>query len=85
MARPASGGRGSSLWVAWIAARRLAISSGMAATRRLARSTYRLIHSLVAAMPEEIASRLATIHATHKELPRPPEAGRALSLTGKRT
>ncbi len=39
----------------------------------------------VAAMPEEIASRLATIHATHKELPRPPEAGRALSLTGKRT
>ncbi len=39
----------------------------------------------VAAMPVEIASRLAAIHATHKQLPRPPEAGRAMSLTGKRT
>jgi len=39
----------------------------------------------VAAMPEEISSRLAAIHATHKELPRPPEAGRAMSLSRKRT
>jgi acyl-CoA thioester hydrolase len=39
----------------------------------------------VAAMPLEIASRLAAIHATHKQLPRPPEAGRAMSLTGERT
>ena len=38
----------------------------------------------VAAMPEEITSRLAAIHATHKELPRPPEAGRVMSLAGKR-
>jgi hypothetical protein len=36
-------------------------------------------------MPEEITSRLAAIHATHKELPRPPEAGRAMSLTRKRS
>jgi acyl-CoA thioester hydrolase len=39
----------------------------------------------VAAMPEEITSRLAAIHATHKELTRPPEAGRAMSLTGRRS
>ena len=39
MARPASGGWGSSLWAAWIADRRLSISPGMDATRRLARST----------------------------------------------
>ncbi len=38
----------------------------------------------VAAMPEEIANRLAAIYATHKALPRPPEAGRAMSLTRKR-
>lgn len=38
----------------------------------------------VAAMPEEITSRLAAIHATHKELPRPPEAGRAMTLAGNR-
>jgi acyl-CoA thioester hydrolase len=38
----------------------------------------------VAAMPEEITSRLAAIHATHGALPRPPEAGRVMSLTAKR-
>ena len=38
----------------------------------------------VAPMPEEIGSRLAAVHATHKGLPRPPEAGRVMSLTGKR-
>jgi acyl-CoA thioester hydrolase len=34
----------------------------------------------VTAMPEEISSRLAAIYATHKKLPRPPEAGRTMSL-----
>ena len=34
----------------------------------------------VTAMPEEISSCLAAIYATHKELPRPPEAGRTMSL-----
>ena len=38
----------------------------------------------VAAMPGEILSRLPAIHASHKELPQPPEAGRAISLAGKR-
>jgi hypothetical protein len=38
----------------------------------------------VAAMPGEIISRLSAIHATHEELPQPPEAGRAMSLAGKR-
>ena len=38
----------------------------------------------VAAMPREITSRLTAIHATHKELPRPPEAGRTMSLVRKR-
>jgi acyl-CoA thioester hydrolase len=37
----------------------------------------------VAAMPEEISSRLAAIYATHKEMPRPPEAGRTMSLGSK--
>ena len=37
----------------------------------------------VAAMPDEIFSCLAEIHAIHKDLPRPPEAGRALSLVRK--
>ena len=38
----------------------------------------------VAPMPDEITSRLAEIHATHKALPRPPEAGRAVTLSGNR-
>ncbi len=38
----------------------------------------------VAAIPEEIANRLAAIYATHRELPRPPEAGRIMSLTPTR-
>ena len=38
----------------------------------------------VSTMPAEISDRLAAIHASHKELPRPPEAGRVMSLTGKR-
>ncbi len=37
----------------------------------------------VAAMPEEISSRLAEIHAIHKKLPRPPEAGRIMGLVRK--
>ena len=37
----------------------------------------------VAAMPEEISSRLAEIHAIHKKLPRPPEAGRTMGLVRK--
>jgi len=37
----------------------------------------------VAQMPEEIGTRLAAVHATHKDLPRPPEAGRVMSLPGK--
>jgi acyl-CoA thioester hydrolase len=38
----------------------------------------------VSPMPEEITSRLAGIYATHKDLPWPPEAGRAISLSRKR-
>ena len=38
----------------------------------------------VAAMPGEITARLSAIHAAHRELPRPPEAGRVMSLTGPR-
>ncbi len=38
----------------------------------------------VAPMPDEITSRLAEIHATHKDMPRPPEAGRAVTLSGNR-
>lgn len=37
----------------------------------------------VAAMPAEISSRLADIHAIHKKLPRPPEAGRTMGLVRK--
>ena len=37
----------------------------------------------VASMPGEIISRLSAILATHRELPRPPEAGRTMGL-GKR-
>lgn len=38
----------------------------------------------VSPMPVEISDRLAAIHASHRDLPRPPEAGRVMSLTGKR-
>ena len=38
----------------------------------------------VSPMPEEITSRLAEIYATHKDLPWPPEAGCAISLSKKR-
>ena len=34
----------------------------------------------VAALPEEITARLADIHATHKDLPRPPEVGRIMGV-----
>ena len=34
-------------------------------------------------MPDEIFCCLAEIHAIHKDLPRPPEAGRTLSLVRK--
>ncbi len=37
----------------------------------------------VTAMPEEISSRLAEIYAIHKQLPRPPEAGRTMGLVRK--
>ncbi len=38
----------------------------------------------VAPMPPEIAARLAAIYARHKDLPRPPEVGQAVTLTKQR-
>lgn len=36
----------------------------------------------VAPMPREITDRLAAIAATHRSLPRPPEAGRVIGIPG---